>query len=220
MLHMDTEGVFTFLRKLEKNNSKEWMDDNRASYLEARGVMISLAGEILRRLARTNARYEQLDPKKTIKRINNNRMFHPSKPIYKDNFSFSAEAMHEPSLYLHLSPNGSFIGGGLYHPDSPSLKKIRAAIDYDGEELLEIVNGKNFKTTFGGLSIDKEALKTNPRGYPKDHRHIHLLRRKNFTAIHGLSEEQINSKDFLDLIEHSFTTLIPFNAYLNKAINF
>ncbi|WP_235297394.1 DUF2461 domain-containing protein [Portibacter marinus] len=217
---MNNRKIFDFLRDLQENNSKEWMDENRDRYHEAKEIWIDQCAAILDRLAKIDPKYGKIEPKSTIMRINNNRMFHPDRPVYKDNFAFSPGEMSDPALYVHVSPNGSFMGGGLHHPDNKTLKKIRAAIDYDGEELLKILQEDKFQQFYGGLSEDPDQLKTSPRGYSEDHQHIELLRRKNFTAIHSLTQKEVNGSDFTDIVERGFKIIQPFNAYLKKAIDF
>jgi uncharacterized protein (TIGR02453 family) len=217
---MSKRKIYDFLRDLSDNNSKEWMDDNRARYHEAKDIWLQEIEQILHRLAKYNPKMDKLNPKKTIFRIVNNRMFHPDRPVYKDNFAFSPSAKEDPSFYVHLSPKESFVGGGYYRPSNDQLKKIRAAIDYDGEEFLKIVNKQSFLDFYGGLSEDAEKLKTSPRDYSVDHRHIELLRRKNFVAIRPLTQKEVISDDFIDILENAFVELQPMNAYLKRAVDF
>ena len=142
---MNKKKIYDFLRDLTANNSKEWMDANRKRYTEAKEIWLSEIEQILMRLSAHDPAFEKIKPKDTIMRINTNRRFQPNKPIYKDNFAFSPSSMEEASFYIHLSPQESFIGGGYYRPESAILQKIRAAIDYNGDELKRIVSTPEFK---------------------------------------------------------------------------
>lgn len=217
---MEKQKIYDFLRDLSANNSKEWMDAHRKRYTEAREIWLDEIDRILHRLSRHNPNMSKIRAKDTVTRINNNRRFHPDKPIYKDNFAFSPSGVNEPSFYIHISPAGSFIGGGLYHPDGEQLNKIRAAIDYNGEELKCIASTDEFLSFYGGIDDDNERLKTSPRGYTTDHPHIDLLQRKNFTAIRILSENEVISDGFIDLVEKAYLIVTPFNNYLQQAISF
>lgn len=175
---MNKRKIYQFLRDLTENNSKEWMDEHRNRYHEAKEIWLNEIGHILERLSKYDLRYTKIQPRECIMRINNNRMFHPDRPVYKDNFAFSPPSEGATALYVHVSPSESFLGGGMYRPDNDTLKKIRGAIDYDGENLIKIVDSKSFRDFFGGLSSDPDQLKTSPKGYDQDHRHIEFLRRK------------------------------------------
>ncbi|MEZ5022126.1 MAG: DUF2461 domain-containing protein [Chitinophagales bacterium] len=217
---MSKQKIYNFLRDLTANNSKEWMDQNRKYYLEAKEIWLDQISLILKRLSIHDPKMGQLEPKKTIMRINTNRRFHPDKPIYKDNFAFSPSTMNEAAFYIHISPKETFIGGGFHNPDNTILKKIRDAIDYDGDQFKKIIASKEFQDFYGGLPEDPNQLKTSPRGFSEDHKHIDLLNRKSFTGIKPLTQKEFLSDNFIDLVEQSFVTIQPFNAYLQKAVDF
>lgn len=213
--------IFSFLEDLSENNSKEWMDENRNRYHRAKDRWLEEVDAILKRLALHDSYFEQFKPKDTIMRINNNRVFHPEKPIYKDYFSCSPTAKGDPVSKIHISAgvSWSFLGGGLWRPDKEILRQVRDAIDYDGEELLDILNTPKFQNLFGGLAEDPDKLKTAPRGYSQDHEHIELLRYNNLTARAELTKEKVQSDHFVDYVEEVYLALKPFNDYLEKAIS-
>ncbi len=215
------EYIFRFLRDLSNNNSKDWMDDNRERYHTAKARWIKEVDLILKRLSKHDSYFEQFKPKDTLMRINNNRQFHPDKPIYKDYFSCSPTTKSEPfaKIYISTGISWSFLGGGLWRPENKVLKQVRDAIDYDGDELLEIINAKEFRDFYGGLSEDDQKLKTSPREYPNDHKHIELLRYKNITAQAELTQKIVVSDGFIDYIEEGYLALQPLNNFLEKAIS-
>lgn len=215
------EYIFRFLRDLSNNNSKNWMDENRERYHTAKERWIEEVDLILKRLSKHDSYFEQFKPKDTLMRINNNRQFHPDKPIYKDYFSCSPNTKSQPFAKIHISVgiSWSFLGGGLWRPDNKVLKQVRDTIDYDGDELVEIINNKEFKDFFGGLAEDTQKLKTSPREYPNDHKHIELLRYKNITAQTELTQKIVTSDGFVDYVEQAFLMLRPLNNFIEKAIS-
>ena len=218
---MSKKKIFEFLRDLSANNSKEWMDANRKRYQEARKIWLAEIDLILHRLMVHDPTLEQVRPKDTLMRITNNRRFQPDRPLYRDHFACSPGTdLEKPGFYLHLSPSGSFIGGGIYRPPAAVLQKIREGIDYDGERLKTILSTPPFTDLYQGLDADEQALKTAPRGFSTDHRHIDLLRRKSFTAIMPLTEAQVLAEDFPTLAERAFVAIQPFCNYLTQAVEF
>ena len=104
---MSTKQIFTFLRDLTANNSKEWLDANRKHYQTAKNTWLAEIELILKRLSTHEPSLEQVKPKETIMRINNNRRFQPDKPLYKDNIGWSiCMDMSKPGFYINLSPSG------------------------------------------------------------------------------------------------------------------
>ena len=218
---MSKQKIFDFLRDLSANNSKEWMDANRKRYQEAKNIWLAEIELILKRLVTHDPDFEQMRPKDTLMRITNNRRFHPDKPLYRDHFACSPNNdFQKPGFYIHVSPSGSFIGGGVYRPPSPVLQKIREGMDYDGARLKQILSSAPFTDMYSDLDPDEQMLKTAPRGFAKDHPHVDLLRRKSFTAITPLTEAQIVADDFPDLVERAFVCLKPFCDYLTQAVEF
>ena len=211
--------VFDFLRALDKNNSKAWMDEHRSTYYETRDFVISWTDDLNRALEKTDSHYVAIPGKKAITRINNNLVYHPNKPTYKDHFGVEVhQGGGRSSFYLHLGINGSFIGGGYYHPPKDVLSSIRDAIDYNGDVLKKIINRPSFANTFGTLE-DEDALKTAPKGFPSDHPHIDLLRLKSFAVRHTITQKEIASDDFIDQVVTIYQKMLPFSQYLNKAVS-
>ena len=86
-------------------------------------------------------------------------------------------AAHLPAGYISFSADGLFVGSGLYMPGREQLKRFRTAVDdgKSGRELESVVATlRNGGYEVGGHDV----LKTAPRGYPKDHPRIDLLRHK------------------------------------------
>ncbi|MEL6389735.1 MAG: DUF2461 domain-containing protein [Bacteroidota bacterium] len=214
-------SIWTFLEDLSANNSKEWMDEHRDRYYNAKANWLDQIQEILTTLSTHQPLYETLSPKDTITRINNNRVFHPDRPVYKGHFTFSPSSKSDQitSIFVAYGPEFTMIGGGLYRPDSSALSSIREAIDYDGEELRAIITDPTFVSLFGGLSDEEPKLKTSPKGYSKDHKHIDLLRYKSFTAQLKPSKEELIKGNLTTIVEDAYLKLQPLTQWLTKAIS-
>ena len=83
--------------------------------------------------------------------------------------------------YLSLSADALGVGSGLYMPSPGQLARFRAAVadGRRGAELVGLVSGTAEK---GHRGDRPRVLKSAPRGYPKDHPRIELLRHKGLTA--------------------------------------
>jgi len=219
---MSKAKIFSFLHDLAANNSKDWMDANRKRYHEAKQLWLDEIAIVLERLAQHDPSYASIDPKKTITRItNNNRRFNPDLPLYHTHFACAPTfEMSQPTFFMTVGTEESFLGGGTYRPPSKTLKKIREAIDYDGAELRKIVEAKDFQDFYEGIAADEQKLKTSPRGYADDHPQVELLRYKSFTTQRPFTEAEFVRDDFVDLAERAYLAIRPFNEYLRRAVNF
>src|SRR5690606_22654404 len=101
--------------------------------------------------------------------------------------------------YFQLSAAGLMCGVGYYGMARDQLQRFRAAVDADatGGEIVRIVDALVEQGyTVGAI----DELKTAPRGYPKDHPRIELLRRKglmvskDFRAPAWLHTKQVASR--------------------------
>ena len=210
--------LFEFLRDLNQHNYKEWMDEHRQEYEKVRDFYIEWLNELDMKLAKVDPDYSPTTGKEAINRINNNLLFHPNKPVYKDHFGAGLDKEKgKGDFYIHIGINGSFVAGGFYRPKKELLDSIRSAIDYNGEEFQKILNKNSFKKNFGGL-IEDEKLKTSPKGFSKDHRFIDLLRNKTFAVQYDLTQKEIQEDDFQDKLVEIYKEMLPFRNYLNKAV--
>ncbi len=216
---MDFNELFSFLYNLQQNNNKEWMDANRKRYQYVRNEFINWLDHLNTILADIDPDYFSTPGKKGINRINNNLLFHPNKPVYKDHFGAGLDQRSKQGdFYIHIGLSECILAGGYWKPENKTLKSIREAIDYNGEELVKILNKKSFKTAFGSLYDDGAQLKSAPKGFSKEHEYIDLLRNRTFAVMHPLQEEVILSKNFTDYVINIYKEMLPFRRYLNQAV--
>ncbi|MCM8569115.1 DUF2461 domain-containing protein [Gramella jeungdoensis] len=215
---MSFRKLFEFLRELNRNNNKEWMDEHRDEYHEVRDFFIDWLNKMDIRLAGIDPDYSPTTGKQAINRINNNLLFHPDKPVYKDHFGAGLDKEKgKGDFYIHIGINESFVAGGFYRPKKSTLDSIRAAIDYNGDEFKKIINKKTFRQTFEDL-LEDDKLKTSPKSYSKDHKHIDLLRNKSFAVMHRFTQKEIQQDDFQEKVIEVYKEMLPFRRYLNNAV--
>ena len=103
-------------------------------------------------------------------------------------------------------------------PPAPQLNAIRQEIDYNIPEFKKIISAPDFKKHFGKLD-ESEKLKTAPKGYPKDHLEVELLKLKSYIVVHELTDEEILSKDLSKQCAKIFKELYPLNIFLRRALD-
>ncbi|MCJ7819866.1 MAG: DUF2461 domain-containing protein, partial [Bacteroidales bacterium] len=80
------------------------------------------------------------------------------------------------------------------------------------DEFVKIINNKEFHKHFS--EIEGERLKTAPKGFPKDHRYVDLLKLKSFLVLRSFTDTQITSEGCSDEIIKAFRVMKPFNDFL------
>ena len=215
------ETVFSFLKKLEANNNRDWFEKNKPTYLNAKEEFEVFVQEIINGIAKFD---KKISPDTKAKdctfRIYKDVRFSKDKTPYKNNMGASINPGGKKSLvagyYFHLQPEGSFLAGGVYMPESEMLNAIRQEIDYNSAPLLKILKSASFKKYFKGLD-DEGALKTAPKGYDKEHPLIDLLRNRHFIASHAFTNKQVLDKNAAKEIVAGFKAMYPFLEYLRAA---
>ncbi len=206
-----------FLRKLARNNNRAWFAKNRPLYEAARENVLDATMYLIGEIAKFDESVQGVGPDECLYRIFKDTRFSRDKSPYKTNFgSFiksGGRSIPGAGYYLHLSPGDSFVSGGIYMPPAQQLLAIRNSIARNSRPLKKILAARDFIKEFG--SLDCEALKTAPKGFPRDHPDIELLKFKHYFVYRELSDREVLSRDFLKKCVHSFMILSPFVRYLN-----
>lgn len=159
-----------FYQELEKDNTKAFWQANKDTYDTA----VREPMELL--MAELDA--EQGFGASKIFRPHRDIRFSADKTPYKTTIS----GWWENGPYVEVSANGLTLGRGYHMMAKDQLVAFRDAIvdDTTGAEL-EAIGATLAKAKIDMTSFD--SVKTAPRGYPKDHPRIELLRHKGLIAI-------------------------------------
>jgi len=217
---MDTTSILAFLTDLETNNNREWFEENKERYKKVHVSFLDIVQHTIEGIGKFDQDIAHLDPKKCAYRIYRDVRFSKDKTPYKTHFGAEMAPGGRRSglagYYIHIQPGESILAGGIWHPAPENLAKIRQEIDYNGDELKDIINSKEFKNVFGELKGDK--LKRPPKGYDPDHLDIELLKFKDFLAYTSLKDKEVKSKDYLSNVISKLKVLKPLNDFLNVAV--
>src|SRR5919112_3826587 len=175
-----TTEALRFLKRLERNNRRDWFERHRPIYeTEVRDTLRALVEEMDVRLARIAPELTG-DPRRSIFRIHRDIRFSADKSPYKTNAA--CQFYHHDAgrgagqdaqgagagLYFQLADGECFVAGGIWMPARPALEKVREALADDPGGLDEIVRAPAFRRRF--MALDREAMLTRlPRGYAEGH---------------------------------------------------
>ena len=209
-------STLQFLRNLEKNNNREWFNENKTLYQEAQQDVISFVEKLIEEMADFDEEIGKLEAKKSVFRIYRDTRFSKDKTPYKTNFGAGlgmGKGNKISGYYLHIEPGKSFLAGGVYKPEPSVLKTIRQEISAFGDEFKAILEQDEFRNYFRGLSVE-DKLKKVPQGFEKDDKMAEYLKLKHFIVTHPVSDEQLLSENAVKEVAKIFNAMKSLNDFL------
>ncbi|GIF16024.1 DUF2461 domain-containing protein [Actinoplanes teichomyceticus] len=156
-----------FYEGLAADNSKTYWTEHLAFYEDrVRGPMRELLAEL----------EPEFGPGKIFRPYRDVR-FSKDKSPYKTHLG----AWLALGGYIQLSADGLAAGSGAYRMEPDELDRYRRAVagERTGTELTELIAA----IESGGIGVrGHDSLKTAPRGYPRDHPRVALLRHRGLTT--------------------------------------
>ena len=216
---------YPFLDALEANNDRAWCAEHRDEYDTLRAQWISQIQLLIDTMASTYApELAGVEAKSCLYRIYRDIRFSNDKSPFKTYFSalVSPRGRHFDGAcyYIHLG-GGNFAENGLYggvwHPESAVLRKLRKAIVDNSEEFHEIIDNPELKRLFPGWY--GERLKTIPKGYDKNHPEAELLKLKEYGRYHHCDRAFFEDPEWPVRAARILAVLKPLNDFLNYSIN-
>ena len=145
--------VFWWFDGLERENTREYFQRTRRLYeREVRGQLEELLLELGGGEVKVFRQHRDL------------RFTSDKRPYKERTYGIAGR------LYVQLSSRGLYVGTGMYGPTREQLERFRDGVAEDDELGRILARAK--------LDVEGSTLKTAPRGYPRDHPQIELLRRK------------------------------------------
>lgn len=198
--------ALVFYEQLEADNAKPWWEDNKARYKE---VIKTPVQELCAELSDYGDFH--------LFRPHNDLRFAKNKPPYKTHQGAYTEGEGGTGFYFQLSAQGLMAGTGYYGMAKDQLVRFREAIDDDktGPQIEKLAGELSKKYEVGAIG----ALKTAPRGYPKDHPRIELLRRKGLMMSKDFGSPQwLHTRRAVSRIRDVWDGAAKMNAWLDKHV--
>ncbi len=210
-----SKSAFQFLKKLKKNNHKDWMTEHKKEYQANEKALKAFYAAIAERLNEK----DEIEKTKVF-RINRDIRFSKDKTPYNvhRSASFSRAGAHRRGgYYLRLEPGNSLMAGGFFSPEPADLLRIRKEFEMDDQEIREILAAPEFEKAYEGFNTEFQ-VKTAPKGFSKDHPAIDLIKNKSFFVSHAFTDDEVFASDFLDKVIYHYELLRPFFDYLSDVL--
>ncbi len=201
------DDAFEFYERLAADNTRTFWQANKATYASA-------VREPLDALLDQLAEYGPFHVFRPYRDVR----FSKVKIPYKDHQGAYGESEGGAGFYVQVSAGGLMAASGYYAMARDQLDRFRRAVDAPatGAELAEIVAGLEHE----GYAIGAIGeLKTAPRGYPRDHPRIELLRRKGLMASRSWPPATwMGTTKLVGRVRAAWTGAAPMNAWLDAHV--
>jgi uncharacterized protein (TIGR02453 family) len=212
-----TADFFRFLSRLKRNNNRDWFLAHKDEYeacvhQPALQFITEFAAPLYEITPHLVA-----DPRPSrgsLFRIYRDTRFSPDKRPYKTHvamrFSHRGKDVHSPGFYLHLDAAGCFAACGLWHPEAPTLLKVRNAIISRPEEWRKVRKLLNWG--------DASKLSRPPRGFPCDHEFVEDLKLRDLGTSVDFTAEQVCGTRFMTAFASACRKMSPLARFLSSTL--
>lgn len=214
------EGL-DFLRKLKRNNRREWFQPRKHIYDEqVRKPMIALVEAVNRGLVRF-APEHVTEAERAIYRLYRDTRFSADKTPYKTHIAanFPRRGLQKHAcagFYFSVSPEEIEIAAGVYMPTVDELRAIRLHLMDNHEEFRRIVRTRKLQELMG--EVQGDTLARMPKGFPPGHPAEDLIRGKQWLFFTSLDPEVARTPQIVDELVARFRALAPFCEFLNRPL--
>lgn len=209
-----------FLRDLEENNSKAWVDANRDRWNATRENFISIVCKFIDHAERYDARIKlaEIDPKRGFTRLNRDPRTRNGRPPYKIGstvFANPGNTVETFGYYLHVEPDQCVAGASLFIPSQAALNRMRSKIANHPDEWSRLVENDGLRKAFPNGVEALESLKSMPRGFEPAHAAARHLKMKGYGMAAPVSDIQVQKADVIDHLVDLFQAARPIADFLN-----
>lgn len=203
---LPADGI-AFYEDLEADNSRAFWQANRARFDESvRAPMTELTEALA-----------EFGPFHLFRPYQDAR-FARNRPPYKTHQGAYGESEGGTGYYVQFSSTGLLAGAGYYAMARDQLERFRAAVDAPatGREIDDLVSDAR-RRGYGIGAISE--LKTAPRGVPRDHPRIELLRRKGLIATRDFGTPRwLHTADAVERVRASWNGVADLCRWLDAHV--
>jgi uncharacterized protein (TIGR02453 family) len=226
---------FRFLGELAAHNERSWFEANKKGYEQhLRAPALRLIGDLAAPLAQLSPHFvaSAKPVGGSLFRQHRDTRFSADKRPYKTHVGItlyhaatratartddSAQLgrLDAPVFYLHIEPEACLFGGGIWHPQAHSLRRIRDYLVSNARSWGSATRSPAFAEMF---RLGGEQLKRPPQGYDPAHPWIDDLKRKDFVAMSDLDDALLCSGDLVAELSGRMQRLSPLQDWLCDAL--
>ncbi len=218
-----TKDFSLFFKELEANNDREWFAENKKRYeTSVKAPFIRFIQELINEISDLEGPLP-MEAKDAIFRINRDIRFSKDKSPYKIHASAliskgGKKSMKYPGIYFQANHVDVRVYSGIYQMEKEDLTRVRHYIADHPNELIELIENKEFKSIFGEIHGDKN--KRLPVEFMEVAELVPLIYNKNFYFFKKLPANRITGNDLMGEVLEIYRKSEPIRTYLSEGLNY
>ncbi len=218
---IDVARTLRFLRALRKNNDRAWFAEHRATYDDhIKTEWHDLVAGLLAAHVPHDERFAYVDPKACLFRLHRDTRFGTDKTPYKSNVSAFLSPFGKSGAnagyYVSLEPGESLFAAGIYTPTNDALEALRRHFaESDVRPFDAIFRTKKIAPY---LPLVTDSLTRSPRGFPKDHPHVALIRARRYMIRREYPDAELTTSGAFTTFRNAMRDCAPFVTYLDTIV--
>ncbi|RXW21897.1 hypothetical protein EST38_g3980 [Candolleomyces aberdarensis] len=231
-----SQNTMNFLNHLKDPacNDREWFRLHEPVYRVAEKEWKDFVETFTDDLSEVDPQIPPLPPKDVIHRIYRDVRFSNDKTPYKKGFSASFSRSGRKGIFAHyhiaVKPgNESIIAAGLWCPGRAELANLRTNLQRNSKPFRRVISSPEFVKFFGKAQPHpkgerqnifgfEDELKVAPKGVPKDHKDIDLLKCRTFAVVHRFTDKEVLDSNFRQTLASVARVVQPFIHILNDLV--
>jgi uncharacterized protein (TIGR02453 family) len=216
-----TPQAVDFLRKLKRNNRREWFEARRDVYeRELKLPMLALISRLMQGMM-DYAPDHIRPPQKCMLRIYRDTRFSADKTPYKTNLAawWTPNGLEKTSgsgYYVHISEKELVVATGVYMPPKEQLLAIRQHLQEHHAEFRRLIENKKLRAK---MSLhEPQALTRPPKGFCAEHPAIEWIKWRQWGVIARLPAAEALKPRLAATVEEYFRLSAPLVDFLNTPL--
>lgn len=217
------KNLYKFLDDISVNNNRQWLSAHDVEYRQLREQWFEDLDKLIACMSTWQPDFATQTGRSASYRFARDTRFSPDKSPYKTYFSALISPFGRKTMYgayyvqVDSRPEDNGLYGGIYCLEPPMLAKLRRAIVDNYEEFEEIINAPEMRRLYPDWF--GERLKTAPKGWPKDHPQIDLLRLKGYGKFLHCDRKYFESDRWYERASEDLRVLKPMIDFLNYSLD-
>lgn len=216
---MDNKKLVDFLKKLEKNNNREWFKQNKTEYENFVKVPFELfIDELILEIKKIHPEIN-VTPKECIFRIYKDIRFSKDKTPYKTHISAvigengRKHYSNAKGFYIEINTTNIKLYSGLYYLKPSDIEKVRNKIYNNLNDFKGLINDKDFVSTFG--QIRGEKYKRVPNKYKHIIDECPIILNKSFFYFKDYPHNILENNDIKDVLIKDYKKGLKINSFFS-----